>query len=174
MTTRADYTDEEWTYLTAAPIMAGMYISAAASSGPIDTMKKEVTLAHAVGELMHRGSANELIGSLIDEIDRKGDETAQTRAAITTDTKTLDTLRTTMLDLLRQAAAVLSKAKREEAAEYKALVMSLSQRVAQLKQGGFLGSGGMPVSERDVRAIQEIGVALKMSGSRDRGSVPGS
>ena len=161
MTTRDDYTDEEWTYLTAAPIMAGMYISAIASSGPIDTTSETAALAHAVGELMHRGSANELIGTLIDEINRKEGEAIQTRAAIATGVRTLDALQAKTLDALQQAAAALSKAKREEAAEYKALVMSLSQRVAQMKEGGFLGIGGTPVSEGDVRAIQEIGVALR-------------
>jgi hypothetical protein len=160
MTTRDDYTDEEWTYLTAAPIMAGMYVSAVASSEPIDTTKKAVALAHAVGELLHRGSANELIGRLIDEINRKEVEAVQTRAEIAIGAKTPDALQAKTLHALQQAAAVLSKAKREEAAEYKALVMSLTQRVAQMKEGGFLGLGGTPVSEGDIRAIQEIGVAL--------------
>ncbi|HET9222430.1 MAG TPA: hypothetical protein VFO07_08000 [Roseiflexaceae bacterium] len=160
MTTRSDYTDEEWTYLTDAPIMAGMYISAIAGSGSIDSMKKEVALAHAVGELMHRGSANELIATLIDELNRREAEAFQTRTALAIDIKRLDSLQATTLGVLQQAAAVLSKARREEAAEYKALVMSLSQRVAQVgKDGGFMG--GTPVSEGDIRAIQEIGAALR-------------
>jgi hypothetical protein len=162
MTTRADYTDEEWTYITAAPMMAGLYISAVAGSRPIDTMKEAAALAHAVGELVHRGSANELIGTLIAEINRKQGEALQTRVAIAIDVTTLDALHAATLDTLQKAAAVLSKAKREEAAEYKALVMSLSQRVAQAgNEGGFLGTGGTPVSEREVRAIQEIGAALR-------------
>jgi hypothetical protein len=162
MTTRSDYTDEEWTYLTEAPIMAGMYISAIAGSGPIDSMKKEVALARAVGELMHRGSANELIGALIDELSRREAEAFEARTALAGGAKRLDTLQARTLDMLQQAAAVLSKAKREEVAEYKALVMSLSQRVAQAgKDGGFPGAGGTPVSEGDIRAIQLIGTALR-------------
>ena len=149
MTTRADYTDKEWTYITAAPMMAGMYISAIASAGPIDTMQKAAALAHALGELVHRGSANELIGTLIYEINRTDDEALQTRAAMATRVMTLDALHAATLDAIQKAAIVLTKAKREEAAEYKALVMSLSQRVAQAG------------SEGEVRAIQEIGVALK-------------
>jgi hypothetical protein len=162
VTTRADYTDEEWTYITAAPMMAGMYISAVAGFGPIETMTKAAALAHAVGELMHRGSANELIGSLIDELNREQGEALQAHAAITIDVKKLDALHAATLDAIQKAAVVLSKAKREEAAEYKALVISLSQRVAQAaKEGGFLGTSGSPVSEREVRAIQEIGAALR-------------
>ena len=161
MTTRSDYTDEEWTYLTEAPIMAGMYISAIAGSGPIDSMK-EVALARAVGELMHRGSANELIGALIDELSRREAEAFEARTALAGGAKRLDTLQARTLDMLQQATAVLSKAKREEVAEYKALVMSLSQRVAQAgKDGGFPGTGGTPASEGDIRAIQLIGAALR-------------
>jgi hypothetical protein len=147
VTTRADYTDKEWTYITAAPMMAGMYISAIASAGPIDTMQKAAALAHALGELVHRGSANELIGTLIYEINRTDDEALHAATAIRV--MTLDALHAATLDAIQKAAIVLTKAKREEAAEYNALVMSLSQRVAQAG------------SEGEVRAIQEIGVALK-------------
>src|SRR5215467_14258911 len=107
MTTRDDYTDEEWTYLTAAPIMAGLYISAVASSAPVDTIKKAVVLAQAFGELRHRGSANELIGTLIDEINRTEGEAIHTRAAMAIDVQTLDALQATTLDALQQAAAAL-------------------------------------------------------------------
>ena len=162
MTTRADYTDKEWSYIKAAPMMAGMYISAVADSGPIDTMQKAAALAHAVGELVHRGSANELIGTLIYEINRTDAEVLQMRAATGMHVTTLDALHAAALDALQKAALVLTKAKREEAAEYKALVMSLSQRVAQAgNDGGLPGSGGTPMSEGEIRAIQEIGVALK-------------
>lgn len=161
MTTRADFTDKEWTYITAAPLMAGMYISMVAGAGPIDAMKRAAALEHAVGELMHRGSANELIGTLIDEINRMDDETLRARAAIAIGMTTPDALQVATLDTLQKAAAVLSKAKRGEAAEYRALVMSLSQRVAQAGKGGLLGGDGTPISEGEVRAIQEIGAALR-------------
>ena len=164
MTTRADYTDEDWIYITAAPIMAGMYISAVGDSGPIETVYKADVLAHVVGELIHRGSANELIGSLIDELNSEQDQGIETLAVNAYDTKTLDTLQAATLDMVQKAAAVMSKAKREEAAEYKALVMSLSQRVAQAaKEGGFLGINGAPASEGVMQAIQEIGAALRMT-----------
>jgi len=162
MTTRADYTDEEWTYITSAPMMAGMYISAVGGSGTIDNIGKTAALAHAVGELVHRGSANELIGTLIDEINRNEKEMLRRGTASAIDVKTLDALHVATLEALQKASAVLSRAKRAEVAEYKALVMSLSQRVAQAgKEGGFLGAGSTPMSEGEVRAIQEIGAALR-------------
>src|SRR5689334_10270708 len=136
VTTRADYTDKEWTYITAAPMMAGMYISAIAGSGPIDTMRKVAALELAVGELVHRGSAQELIGTLIDEINRADGEMFQVRAASVIDAATLDTLHAATFEALQQAAVALSRAKRAEAMEYKALVMSLLQRVAQAGKAG--------------------------------------
>jgi hypothetical protein len=157
MTTRSDYTDEEWTYIIAAPIMAGTYISAVGRDGPIGTMRKTAALALAVGELVHRGCSHEVIGTLIEEINRTDGEALQTRAAIAIDVRTLDALQVATLDALQQAATALSRAKRAEVAEYRALVMSLSQRVAQAGQaGGSLGTAG----EWEIRAIQEIGAAL--------------
>jgi hypothetical protein len=141
--------------------MAGIYISAVGGSGPLETLQKVDVLAHAVGELVHRGSANELIGSLIDELNLEQGETHETLTIIAYHRQTLDTLHAATLDAIRKATAVMAKARREEAAEYKALVMALSQRVAQAaKGGGFLGICGTPASEGAVQAIQEIGAAL--------------
>jgi len=48
MTTKTDYTDEEWATLTRAPIVAGMAISLADPGGPIEVTKELLATLRAV------------------------------------------------------------------------------------------------------------------------------
>jgi len=161
MTTRTDYTDEEWKNIKAGPLLAGIYVSTVAKSGPIDTAKEALAISQSVADLVKKGSANQLIATLIEEVQLKEGQAVQTREAITVNVKTPEELRTVTIDALQQASAALSKATPEETTEYKQFVLSVAQRVAEAgKEGGFLGIGGTRVSPPETRAIEEIGAAL--------------
>jgi hypothetical protein len=161
MSTRSDYTDEEWKNIKAAPLLAGLWVSTVASSGPIDTAKEALAISHSLEELVKKGSSNELIATLIDEIKPKEGEAVQSREAIAINVKTPQELHKAAMDTLQQASAALTKATPEEAAEYRTFVLSVVQRVAEAgKEGGFLGIGGTRVSPSETNAIQEIVAAL--------------
>jgi len=164
MTTRTDYSDEEWKNIKAAPLLAGMWVSTVANSGLIDTAKEAMAIAHSLEELVKRGSANQLIATLIDEIKPKEGEAVQSRETIAVNAKTPQELHKAAMDTLQQANTALAKATPEEIAEYKQFIMTVAQRVAEAgKEGGFMGIGGTRVSPPETKAIQEIGAALGMA-----------
>jgi hypothetical protein len=161
MTTRSDYTDEEWKNIKAAPLLAGMYVSTVANSGPFDTAKEGVAIMQSVTDLAKKGSANELITTLIAEAQPKEGEAVGTHEAITVNVKTIEELRKATIDTLQSASAALTKATPEEVTEYKQFILTVAQRVAEAgKEGGFLGIGGTRVSPPETKAIQEIRDAL--------------
>jgi hypothetical protein len=161
MTTRTDYTDEEWKNIKAGPLLAGAYVSTVVKSGPIDTAKEALAISQSLAELVKKGSANQLIATLIEEVKPKEGEAVQTREGIAINVKTPEELHKATIDTLQQASAALTKATPEETAEYKQFVMTVAQRVAEAgKEGGFLGMGGTRVSAAETRAIQEIDAAL--------------
>ena len=161
MTTRTDYSDEEWKNIMAAPIMAGLYVAMAVGSGPIDTLKEASSIAHSLTDLVQKGSANELISAWIDEIKPKEGQAVQMKEVVQVNAKTVEELRSATIDTLQQANAALAKATPDEAAEYKQIVMTISQRVAEAgKEGGFLGIGGTRVSPPETNAMQEIAAAI--------------
>ena len=47
MTTKADYTPEEWTLLMQAPMMAAMNVIAASPSGPIGVVQEMMVVTKA-------------------------------------------------------------------------------------------------------------------------------
>src|SRR4051812_47302124 len=56
MTTKADFTDEEWTRLGRAPLVAGMAISLADPGGPIEAIKESSAALKTVTEAAQDGS----------------------------------------------------------------------------------------------------------------------
>jgi hypothetical protein len=61
MTTKADYTPEEWGTLSQAPIMATMAIVAADMSGPIGLVKEITATVKTLQETAASTTAGELV-----------------------------------------------------------------------------------------------------------------
>jgi hypothetical protein len=67
------------------------------------------------------------------------------------------------IETLRQAAAVIDAKAPGDAAAFKGWLRQISQHVAEAsKEGGFLGIGGVPVSEAEKATLPEISSALKL------------
>jgi hypothetical protein len=63
---------------------------------------------------------------------------------------------------LRQAAVIVDTKAPGDAAAYKAWLQQISQHVAEAsKEGGFLGIGGVTVSDAEKATLTEISSALK-------------
>src|SRR5262245_441101 len=63
---------------------------------------------------------------------------------------------------LRQAAAIVDTKAPSDAAAYKAWLQQISEHVAEAsKEGGFLGIGGVKVSDAEKATLTEISSALK-------------
>jgi hypothetical protein len=68
------------------------------------------------------------------------------------------------IETLRQAGAVLDAKAPGDAAAFKGWLREISQHVAEAsKEGGFLGIGGVPVSEAEKATLTEISSALKLA-----------
>ena len=65
---------------------------------------------------------------------------------------------------LRQAATIVDAKAPGDAAAYKAWLQQISQHVAEAsKESGFLGIGGVPVSDAEKATLTEISSALKLA-----------
>jgi hypothetical protein len=68
------------------------------------------------------------------------------------------------IETLRQAGAVVDAKAPGDAAAFKSWLRQISQHVAEAsKEGGFLGIGGVPVSEAEKATLTEISSALKLA-----------
>jgi hypothetical protein len=73
-----------------------------------------------------------------------------------------DQIKARAIEAVRRTAAIVdAKADPQEAREFKTWLRSISQEVAEAaKEGGFLGIGGVRVSEAEQAALREISEAL--------------
>ena len=64
MTSKTDFTDEEWTQLKRAPFMAGMAISLADPGGPIEAVKETAATLRTVVGAADGGGRSELVEAI--------------------------------------------------------------------------------------------------------------
>jgi hypothetical protein len=145
MTTKASFNAEDWAVITTAPALAGLFIAAAEPGGNV---RESVALSRAYAEARQREP-----GPLLTDV-------LATAPSLDPKTrpKTPDDVRRAALEQLRRAVRALDRhATDEELVEYKRFVYALAQSVAAAhKEGGFLGIGGTPVSEREQEALDAI------------------
>jgi hypothetical protein len=145
MTTKARFNAEEWTVVTTAPALAGLFVAAAEPGGKLS---ESVALSRAYAEARTREP-----GPLLhDVLSTAPSLPAESRP------KTPEDVRRVALEQLRHAVRLLDRlAQDDELVEYKRFVYTLAESVAAAhKEGGFLGIGGTPVSEREQQALDAI------------------
>jgi hypothetical protein len=159
MTTKADFTDEEWARLARAPIVAGMAISLADPGGPIEALKESMATVKTVAETAKTGADGELVDAVAKDVAAK----AQQRQSPLGDFRPKGTMAgEEILDELRAVNGILTeKATPEEADAFRKWLLGAAQRTADAaKEGGFMGFKAERVSEGEQRMLDKLGEVL--------------
>ena len=146
MTTKADFTEQEWELVLEGPASAGMLIITAQRGG---TLRETVSMAKAYAEARQQHGQSELLDGIVSakpEIDH-------------TRYHSPEELKEHCLAHLRDAVVLLEgKATPQELDEYKRFIVSLAEKVARAHREN--GRGEDPVSDTEKAAIATIGEAL--------------
>jgi hypothetical protein len=145
MTTKADFSAEEWERVLLGPPAAGLLVVLAARGG---TLRESLSIARAYAEARQGGGESELLDQIV-----AAQPPLQPQAE-----RSPEELRERLLRELREAVeALAARATPEEVAAYRAFVMRVAEGTAEAhKEGGFLGIGGTRVSEEERRRLEEI------------------
>jgi hypothetical protein len=159
MTSKADFTDEEWTRLKRAPFVAGLAISLADPGGPIEAVKEtSATLKTVLGTAEEGGR-----GELVDAIAREVAEDARQRKSPLAGFKPKGaTAGQEILDELGEVnRLVTQKGTPEDAAALRDWLLAAAQAAANAaKEGGFLGFRAERVSEGEQRMLDSLSEVL--------------
>ena len=157
MTTKADFTDEEWTRVRRAPLVAGMAISFADPGGPIELAKE----TSASLKLATNPPSRE---QLLAEVALDIESMAQQRQNPLTEfkpTQGSDPRQQILEELQSVSEIVSSKATVEETAAFKQWLLASAQAAADTaKEGGFLGFGAEQVSQGEKDMLSQISAAI--------------
>jgi hypothetical protein len=159
MTSKADFSEQEWTRLKRAPFVAGMAISLADPGGPIELVKETAATLNTVRAAAESGGR----GELIDAIARDAVGEARERKSPLQDFKPRGALAgQEILEELAEVNGIVSaKATPEEADAYREWLWAAAQEAANAaKEGGFMGFHAQRVSEGEQKMLGSIRDAL--------------
>src|SRR5215211_1116479 len=163
MSTKSDFTDDEWTTLVRSPMVAGMAIMLADPGGPIEVMKEtSATVKFATG------SSSEQRDDLVGELARETRALVQQRKNPVGDFKPRGAMAgKEIVDEISRANGIVSdKATTDEAEAFRAWIMECAQRAADAaKEGGFMGFRAERVSQGEKDMLAQLGSALGASGT---------
>jgi hypothetical protein len=157
MTSKADYTEQEWVRLRRAPFVAGLAISIADPGGPIELAKETIATLRATST---PPSQEELLVAVSQEIGSMVNQKQNPMAGFKPDSSAL--AGKMILDELTGVNEILiAKATPEEADAFRRWLLAAAQASADgAKEGGFLGFGAELVSQGEQRMLGELREAL--------------
>jgi len=166
MANKASFSPDEWTKVLQSVMMAGIAVTAAEPSGLWGTLKESMVAGHALIEAKSDAKSNELIKAVVADYESSEGRTAARdglHAALTG--RKPGEIKDKAVAAVRDAAALVDAKAPGDAAAFKAWLNHISQRVAETStEGGFLGFGGVRVSDAEKATLAEISGALGLKG----------
>jgi hypothetical protein len=165
MAGKASFAPEEWDRILRSAMLAGMAVTAAEPSGVWGLIKESLAASNALAEARVDAGANELVRAVAADL-ATAEGQAAARDGFQADlagSKAFD-IKAKAVTELRQVAALLEAKAPEDAPAFKAWLLRVAERVAEAsKEGGFLGFGGVQVSEAERATLAEISDALNLA-----------
>ena len=162
MTTRTDFTTEQWQAIRTAPQLVAIATAAAGNSGLFGSLSEGMATASTIAEAARGDHAllREVFSK--DEIRASQDEIKSLLKA-TPDKAALNArLQQAATDTVSAALAALSASGgTADVDAYRALLKGVAEKVAKAStEGGFLGFGGERVSEGERQFLSKLDAAL--------------
>ena len=158
MTTKSDFTEDEWRRIVRAPFVAGMAISLADPGGPIEATKETMaTLKTATSP----PSREQLLAEVALEIQAMVQEKQSPLAGYRPTGDGAPAGEQVLEELRAVQALVAAKAAPEEVAAFGQWLVAAAQAAAEAaKEGGFMGFGAVLVSEREEAMLAQVRMAV--------------
>lgn len=161
MANKNNFSPVEWRKLVQAPLLAGFAVSAADPSSFIGTLQEAFASAKELAQAK-TGASGELVKSVADEILTSSGR-AEAREGIRTIVQgaKLDEIKSRALEALKETATLVNQKAPQDAQAFNGWLGQIAKTVAEAgTEGGFLGFGGVKVSDAEKAALSEISEIL--------------
>jgi hypothetical protein len=147
-------------------MLAGMAVTAAEPSGLFGALKEAFASSSALAAAKSNPGSSELIKAVVADFETKeGRASVQEalRQHLAGAKKPADAVQRSLTNL-KEVSAILDAKAPQEAAAFKIWLRAISQNVAEAaSEGGFLGIGGVKVSDAEKATLADISKALGTS-----------
>ncbi len=165
MTTQAAFTTEQWNLLRIVPSLVVDGVSTVDPSGIFGTIKEALDGMTEKIEALQQGSEIELLDEILADKSILKLPDPKTLAGEGNREQQMANLKSAVLGHIRDVANLVSqKASPEEAKAYKQMIISVATKAAKAsKEGGFLGFGGVLVSNAEQSFLNDVKAALQLT-----------
>jgi hypothetical protein len=160
VTTKNDFSDEDWDRIVRAPFVAGLAISLADPGGPIETAKETMaTLKAATNPASREQLVAELALDIQNQIQQKRNPLKGYRPSSAEGTASGG--EQVLVELKAVRSIVAARATPEETAAFGDWLVAAAQAAANAaKEGGFMGFGAEQVSNGEQDMLDRVRAAV--------------
>jgi hypothetical protein len=164
MTDKSNFTPDEWKLLLESVMAAAIAVTAAEPSGLWGLLKESFASGTELAKAKVGTGTNVLIKAIVEDFGgAEGRSAARDGLRAKLRGSKPAEIKTKCVEILRQVPAIVDAKAPCDAAAFKRWLRQISQHVAEAsKEGGFLGIGGVPVSDAEKAALTEISSALRV------------
>jgi hypothetical protein len=160
VTTKSDFSEEEWIRIVRAPFVAGLAISLADPGGPIETAKETMaTLKAATNPASREQLVAELALDIQNQVQQKQNPLKGYRPS--SEEGTASGGEQVLVELKAVQAIVAARATPEETAAFGQWLLTSARAAADAaKEGGFMGFGAEQVSQGEQDMLDRVRSAV--------------
>lgn len=165
MAGKANFAPDEWARVVASPMVAGMAITAADPGGLWGMLQETFAGGRSLLDAKQNTTANPLAKAVAEDITNTATRSAvRERMQAQFRGVPLAEIKARTIEELRSVAALVDAKAPDDAAGFRAWLQDVAQRAAEAgKEGGFMGFGGVAVSDAERATLAEISSALNTS-----------
>jgi hypothetical protein len=163
MATKANFTPDEWKIVLGSPMLAGLAVTLAEPSGIWGMIKEGMASGNATLQAKTDPGATELAKALVADMETsEGRRVAQDGLKSELTAKSPAELKQQVIATLTRLGKILDAKAPGDAAAFKAWLNHIAEQVAEAaSEGGFLGFGGVKVTDAEKVSIEEVAQALR-------------
>jgi hypothetical protein len=166
MADKSTFTSDEWKTLLESVMAAGLAVTAAEPHGLWGLLQESFASGKMLAKAKMDTGSNPLVKAVVEDFaTSEGRSTSRDGLQEQLSGKKPAELKSACIEILGKVDGILSAKAPGDAAAFKGWLRQISQSVAEAAtEGGFLGIGGVAVSDAEKATLAEISSALKLPG----------
>jgi hypothetical protein len=162
MANKTTFTPDEWKQILGSVMLSGMAVTAADPSGLIGMLKESMATGRSLLAAKSGPDANELVRTVAADFSTsEGRQTVREGLKATLHGAKAGDVSSKSIAALHEVAALIDRKAPADAAAFKTWLQDIAVAAAEAaNEGGFMGFGGVQVSEAEKATLSQLSSAL--------------
>ena len=162
MANKTTFTPEEWKQVLESVMLTGMAVTAADPSGLLGVLKESMATGRNLLAAKSDPESNELVRAVAAEYETsEGRQAARDQLKATLTGSKAGDVSTKAIAALHEVSSLIDKKAPVDAPGFKTWLQHIAAGAAEAaNEGGFMGFGGVPVSEAEKATLAQLSGAL--------------